>query len=216
MAQYLFKSSPTIAAHCVKGCQRASTVHRHHTIYQGGIALTIEFELCRDARLLGQYYGLRERCFRRELGLPDFDGDEDERDRSGHILIARSGQRCVGGARIAPGAAIDYQLDELGLVADFCCMWERFVVDPAVRSIQLMRQFCAYLIEMSRQFGYHHALVLSSLRNARFYRACHSALGVDFRIHRSVPDCAQGPFQNLEHYLSVSHLVDDALCQVAA
>lgn len=178
--------------------------------------MTIEFELCRDSRLLDQYYSLRERCFRRELCLPDFDGAEDNRDRSGQILIIRSGKRCVGGARIAPSLPIERQLDELGLVAELCCMWERFVVDPAVRTKQLMHRFCAYLIEMSRKSGYHYALVLSSLRNARFYRQCHSALGVGFQIHQSVPDCAQGAFKGLEHYLSVSHLAEGLPGQLAA
>ena len=54
--------------------------------------------------LLEQYYDLREKCFRKELGLPDFDGGEDERDLQGEIVIARQGDRCVGGARIANGS----------------------------------------------------------------------------------------------------------------
>ncbi|MCB1676342.1 MAG: hypothetical protein KDI01_08625 [Halioglobus sp.] len=178
--------------------------------------MSIQFELCHDSQLLSQYYDLRERCFRQELDLPGFDGREEDRDRQGSIVVARSGQRCVGGVRIAPSTALEERLGELGLVPELCCMWERFVFDPAVRVIPLMRQFCAYLVEMSRQFGYHHALVLSSLRNARFYRACHSALGVDFQIHQSVPDCAEGAFEGLEHYLSVSYLADDTFCQAAA
>ena len=178
--------------------------------------MSITFELCRDPRLLQQYYQLREECFRRELGLPDFDGSEDERDRQGQILIARIGDRCVGGARIAPGTVVEKQLDELALAPEACCMWERFVIDPVVRTVQLVRDFCAYLIEASRMFGYAYALVLSSLRNARFYRQCHSALGVGFQIHRSVPDCAQGAFEGLEHYLSVSHLTEGSAARIAA
>ena len=178
--------------------------------------MSIIFELCQDPQLLAQYYRLREQCFRRELGLPDFDGSEDDRDRQGQILIARIDDRCVGGARISPGTTVKNQLDELALAADECCLWERFVIDPVVRTVQLARDFCGYLIEASRLVGYHYALVLSSLRNARFYRQCHSALGVGFQIHRSVPDCAQGAFEGLEHYLSVSHLKDTAALQMAA
>ena len=48
-------------------------------------------------------------------------------------------------------------LRELDLAEDDCCMWERFVVDPAVRTIQLIRDFCAKLIESSRYFGYQYA-----------------------------------------------------------
>jgi hypothetical protein len=173
--------------------------------------MSITFELTQDPQMLEQYYQLRERCFRRELKLPDFDGSEDERDRQGQILIARMGDRCVGGARIAPGMPFNQPLDELAVSVEDCCMWERFVIDPAVRTVQLVRDFCAQLIEVSRLIGYDFALVLSSLRNARFYRQCHSALGVDFQIHRQAPHFAQGAFEGLEHYLSVAHLVRDAV-----
>ena len=85
-------------------------------------------------------------------------------------------------------------------------MWERFAFDPAVRKVQLIRDFCAGLIAASRAAGYRHALVLSSLRNARFYRQCHSALGVEFRIHSHLPNAARESFAGLEHYLSVANL----------
>ena len=50
--------------------------------------MPIEFKLTQDPHLLGQYYALREQCFREELGLPDFDGSEEECDRKGQILLA--------------------------------------------------------------------------------------------------------------------------------
>ena len=97
-----------------------------------------------------------------------------------------------------------------------CCMWERFVFDPAVRSLQLIRDFCVQLIDVSRRMGYQHALVLSSLRNARFYRQCHTAVGVPFQIERHVPHSAQDSFAGLEHYLSVAHLQDNERRRIAA
>lgn len=178
--------------------------------------MSITIELCRDNRLLEQYYDLREKCFRKELDLPDFDGGEDDRDLQGQIVVLRDGDRCIGGARIAAGAPLDEQLRELSVNPRASCMWERFVVDPSVRSLQLIRDFLAHLIEYSRRAGYHYAVVLSSLRNARFYRQCHSALGVDFQIHEPVPDCAKGAFAGLEHYLSVSYLRDSQELKIAA
>jgi hypothetical protein len=178
--------------------------------------MPIEFELCQDPQLLEQYYQLREKCFRQELKITDFDGSEDERDREGQILIARIGDRCVGGARIVPGSPLQYQLDDLEHVMETCCMWERFVFDPAVRTVQLIRDFCAELIDASRRFNYDYALVLSSRRNARFYRQCHSALGVEFNIHRRMPDAAQGVFAGLEHYLSISKLTQATAVKIAA
>ena len=168
--------------------------------------MPIEFKLTREPHLLEQYYALREQCFREELDLPDFDGSEEECDRKGHILLAIQDGRCIGGARISPSVTLKSQVQQLDLTQGACCMWERFVFDPAVRTVQMIRNFCAYLIHYSRKTGYHHAMVLSSLRNARFYRQCHSALGVAFNIHRHVPHSAQGAFAGLEHYLSVAHL----------
>ena len=86
------------------------------------------------------------------------------------------------------------------------CVWERFAVAPDRRSLQLIRDFIAGLIECSRALGYDRALVLRSLRNARFYRQIHNSLGVDFEIRRPVPEISTGAFAGLEHYLSLSRL----------
>ena len=178
--------------------------------------MPIEFELCQDPKLLEQYYQLREKCFRQELKIADFDGSEDDRDRAGQILIARIGDRCVGGARIVPGNPVQYDLDDLAQAMEASCMWERFVIDPAVRTVQLVRDFCAELIYASRASGYEYALVLSSRRNARFYRQCHTALGVEFQIHCQMPAAAQGVFSGLEHYLSISKLKQASAVRIAA
>ena len=169
--------------------------------------MAIEFKVCDDPKLLAQYYALREKCFRQELELPQFDGSEEETDRRSDILLAIDGGRCIAGVRISPSVALQSQVHQLGLKKDVCCMWERFVFEPTVRSVNLIRDFIGFLIEVSRDAGYHHAMVLSSLRNARFYRRCHSALGVGYQIHRHVPHSAHGAFAGLEHYLSVSSLV---------
>ena len=168
--------------------------------------MSIEFKVCTDSRALGQYYSLRERCFRQELGLVGFDGSEDEQDRQSLIFLALKDGYCVGGARISSHITLASQLELLELDQSTCCMWERFVIDPTVRTVYLVREFVAHLIQISRESGYQNAMVLSSLRNARFYRRCHTALGVGFQIHRPVPHCAQGAFAGLEHYLSVAHL----------
>ena len=178
--------------------------------------MSIVYEVSNDPVLLQQYYDLRERCFREELGIHDFDGSEDARDREGVILLAIQDGRCIGGARIAPGLPVHCEHEDFTIDPYTSCMWERFVVDPAVRTIELIREFLVHLIEVSNSLGYHLALILSSLRNARFYRQCHSALGVHFKILRRAPECAQGSFAGLEHYLSVSQLREDRVLRLAA
>lgn len=168
--------------------------------------MSIEFKLSRNTTYLDQYYALRERCYRRELGIAEFDGTEEEQDRQGQILLALRDGECIGGVRIGPYVSWPSQLESLGLEAERCCMWERFVIEPRVRTGHLFRDFCSHLIGYSIELGFRHAMVLSSLRNARFYRRYHSELGVEFRIHRSVPHCAGDCFAGLEHYLSLAYL----------
>ena len=168
--------------------------------------MSITFELSRDPQLLEQYYALLERCFREELALPDFDGSKEQADQYGNILIAHRDGVCIGGARITPSQLPGNEWRNFDLEPETCCAWERFVLDPAIRTVQLSRDFIAHVIEASRVLGYRHALMYSSLINARFYRQCHTALGVGFEIHEAIPDASRGPFSGLEHYLSVSQL----------
>ena len=74
------------------------------------------------------------------------------------------------------------------------------------RSVHFSRDFLAHMIDICHKLDYKHAVVVSSLRNARFYRLCHTALGIPFEIVRSAPEFAEGAFAGLEHYLSVSRL----------
>ena len=168
--------------------------------------MSIQFEICRDTRLLNQYYQLREECFRNELGIPDFDGSEEYQDRRGQIVVAIKDGNCIGGVRISSHLNVHEQLHELNLQPHRCCIWERFVVSPTARSMQMVYSFIAHAIEASYLAGYQYAVMVSSMKNARLYRHCHSQLGIDFEIHHEVPDCAKGAFEGLEHYLSVSHV----------
>lgn len=178
--------------------------------------MSVHFHVCREEELLAQYYDLRERCFRDDLGLAGFDGSEEERDRQGTILVAVENGRCIAGVRISPTVTLRSQVQQLGLSRERCCMWERFVFDPASRTVSLIREFIAFLIATSRHHGFDHAMILSSQKNARFYRRCHTALGVGYAIHRPVPHCAEGKFAGLEHYLSVSYLAGGVTRPLAA
>jgi predicted GNAT family N-acyltransferase len=166
----------------------------------------IKYEVTRDPELLRQYYELRERCFREDLGIEDFDGSEDEKDKQAHILIAHKNGRCVGGVRISLELPTEESISDLSVDMRASCSWERFVFHPDERSTRFSREFLANLIDVCHALDFKHAFVLSSLRNARFYRLFHTALGIPFEILKAAPEFAQGKFTGLEHYLSVSHL----------
>ena len=168
--------------------------------------MSLAFEITQNPEVLEQYYHLREQCYRSDLGLTDFDGSEDAEDRCSQIMVALADDYVVGGVRISARITLPSQVDQLGLNREMCCMWERFAIAPVMRTLGVFREFSNQLVNTSRNNGYQNAMVLSSLPNARFYRRCHSALGVKFQIHRPVPHLAQGAFSGLEHYLSVAHL----------
>lgn len=60
----------------------------------------VVFEFTNDPALLHQYYRLRVDMYRHVHGVVGFNYEPDEYDRMSHILIARVGKLCIGGARI--------------------------------------------------------------------------------------------------------------------
>jgi len=180
-------------------------------------------EITRDPDLLGQYYRIREASFRRDLGLPDFDGSEDERDRSSHILVARYGGRCIGGTRISgrhPGQTLPLPMEEQGLDlhASFpqlrlwenaYCQWSRYVVDPEFRTTAVLRQFSNAGIDASRALGYVCNFVVAGMARARLYKRLYSILGYRCEILPGIRIPPEPGFQGLPHLLSVAFLDPD-------
>jgi len=60
----------------------------------------LTFEFTRDPGLLHQYYRVRADEYNAVYGTLDYPKDETECDRSGHIMVVRRGNFCVGGARL--------------------------------------------------------------------------------------------------------------------
>ena len=178
--------------------------------------MSVTFGLTRNPALLEQYYQLREQCYRQELNLRDFSGAEESDDLKGHIFIASQNGRCLGGARIIAArdslaaqkitSPITSPIGDLLLRAGTPCLWERLVISPEARNNQLHGQFCAHLINTSWALDFDAALLVSSRRNARLYRRCHSRWGVPFEIFRDLDVNPQGDFSALEHVLSVSYV----------
>ena len=172
--------------------------------------MKIHFELSPDPKLLEQYYDLRGRCYRDELKLAGFDGGEEPRDRHSHILIAHRNRKCLGGIRITRVIHIVDKLPTLPVPLDRCCVWERGALHPEYRSPDLALGFCENLLDASRELGFVHAAALSSLRNARFYRKCHSILGVECCIQQKLKRPPDLGFAGLEHYISITNLQPEA------
>ena len=90
--------------------------------------------------------------------------------------------RCIAGVRISPSISLLSQVQQLGLDRDRCCMWERFVFDPARRNGFIAR--CRTAGPEARAVC-HRAVVLSSGLELR-YRFSQSLLDDWRRIDNAI------------------------------
>ncbi|MFT5721384.1 MAG: hypothetical protein ACI9W6_001698 [Motiliproteus sp.] len=186
--------------------------------------MPITFELTEDPQLLAQYYSIREVSFRECLGLDGFDGSEDADDIHGDIIIARVGDRCVGGARIngtgpgrsrrlpletdafVMGEVIGEIMPRLTLDNSPYCQWTRLCLAPDYRIGEILRGLVQAVIVHSAELGYRYAFNVAGMSRARLYKRLHAVLGYRYEICDQVLVPAEEGFRHLEHLLSITHL----------
>jgi len=178
------------------------------------------FEITTDPKLLAQYYQLRTNSFRKVLGLPDFSGKEEELDRSSDILIARIGDKCLGGVRICgvdkkdlipleySTTQLTNQLPSLSLDRFGYCQWMRLTLCPEmdIANADLQKQFCLALTRFSASLGYRYGFCISSKVHHRFYKRLFRQYGYDYWNCEDVEIEKEGDFDDLEHLLCVTDM----------
>ena len=174
----------------------------------------------RDPDLLDDYYELRQRCFRRELGVVDFDGSEDSWDRCSDILIAQSNGRCVGGARItvssaehrrrlpveAKGMMLCDRLPTLQLAERSYAQVTRLAVSEKERSQDMLRALGSAIMDHAIAQGCDYLFGISGMARSRIYRRIFRARGFEYTIHTGVPVAVSAAFRRLPHYLGSGDL----------
>lgn len=179
------------------------------------------FVVTQDTVLLEKYYRLREACFRKELGIPGFDGGEDDYDRAGTVLLAVGrGRRVLAGARIygnhpGQGRCLPMENRRFRLRNHFptlelnrrpYCHWGRLVIDPEVRGKVFPRRFLGRLLDCSAAHGYHYAFIITDRYRSRYYRQLHRSLGYDYHICKTEVPSGDRGFGGLEHLVSYAVL----------
>lgn len=79
----------------------------------------VTYEFTKNQDQLNEYYSIREQCYKSAWGLKTFSGEEDKHDRNGHLLIAKTGNRVIGGARLVlkyPEAPYLLPMEEDGFI----------------------------------------------------------------------------------------------------
>lgn len=180
--------------------------------------MAVRFELSSDPALLSQYYRIRERCFRRELVLPEFDGSAECYDVPGQILIIREGDRCLGGARFngyddpqglpleSDGFDLLHSCQDLMQPHERICQWSRLAIAPEYRQRIDGLAFCRTLVTVGRDLGYHYAFYVTGHTRARLFRQLYVKLGFSFDVLNHVELPVEPGFENLPHLLTMLHL----------
>ena len=185
----------------------------------------IHFELTKNPQYLNDYYTIREACFRTDLLLSTFDGSEDQYDKEGYILIARDGDRCIGGARIngcSPNAVTHLPIEndnfivkdlfpDLSLEEHAYCQWTRLALLPEYRTMEAVRNLCLSLPKASAELGFKYAFNVAGSARARLYRRILALDGIDYKICNHVKIPAEPGFNDLEHLLSIAILDENPL-----
>lgn len=180
----------------------------------------VEYEFTRDPGLLHQYYLLREQMFINVWGLHHFVGREDQFDKLAHILIAKLGNLCIGGARILvkfPNASqrlplenddfnLEQLLPELNLREKRYGEFSRLALLPEFRGGKYTRQMYRHLNSKALECKLDYVFALAPLSQARSYRSSYRAMGFDYVIREdlAVPDREE--FEGIRMCLSMLNL----------
>jgi len=182
--------------------------------------MQLSFELTNHPLLLKNYYRIRESCFRKDLGLVDFNGEEDVFDRNGLTLVIKDGHHCIGGLRLTgnkehgPGF-LPVEQDGFSLKA-VChdllsgdvnyCQWSRLVITPEYRNKVDLAKLVEVLVEIAGSLGYNYAFFVSGKTQARFYKRYHQKVGYSYDVLDGIQLPVEAGFEGLPHVIAVSRV----------
>jgi hypothetical protein len=182
--------------------------------------MQLSFELTSHPLLLKNYYRIRESCFRKDLGLVEFNGGEDIFDRNGLTLVIKDGHHCVGGLRLTGnkehgpgflpveqgGFSLKASCHEL-LAGDVnYCQWSRLVIAPEYRNKVDLVMLVDKMIGIAGSLGYSYAFFVSGKTQARFYKRYHNKVGYSYDVLDDIQLPVEPGFEGLPHVIAVSRV----------
>ncbi len=184
----------------------------------------VTFEITNNADFLNQYFELREKTFKRVLGLSNFNGSGELCDDKSDIFIARIGQRVIGGVRIFGCSAeqrlpmelntecLSKQLPALSLDNQGYCQWMRLTLtqETDIPFKELHRDFFLALANATYDLGYRYGFCVSSKIHQRLYKQVFAKIGYLHSRCTGVSVGSEDDFDDLEHVLYVTDLKSSA------
>lgn len=168
-------------------------------------------ECSTDMQYLTQYYYIREYAYRTDLRVKMFSGDEDEIDRRSHLLIARKGHFCLGGARLTistvdkpeklPVERGDFNVLEQvpRLKGTNYCELGRTAILPQYRDSAALHHLFKLALDIAQQHGCQYMVGASPPAVARLFHRTYRHLGYEAQYlkHVAVPMGAENSHLNL-------------------
>ena len=157
----------------------------------------------KDAKLLSQYYQLREKCFKEDTGWNEYRGSEVEADVKGKVFVATNKDgKVIAGMRFLVSGWLDYTTNEkpesgltmkevfkknnLNSEAKFSEL-SAVVVDKDHRNRTLMKKMFSCLIEESIKENCEYIVGVGLLVACRDHRIAFGSLGYKLDIITSFP-----------------------------
>lgn len=190
----------------------------------------VTYEFTRDLGLLHQYYQLREQMFISVWGLKHFYGGKDKYDDISDILIARSGNLCVGGGRLtysSPKNPIDTPIEygdfrlqklfpELDLGSKIYAECTRLALLPEYRtkeiSFEIYRRIVQYHLRIKASYGFW----VAPLPLARTYRQNCINLGFPCKIRLDIEIPDKEDYQGIKMCIGVMDFTSALSAQIPA
>lgn len=158
----------------------------------------ITLEFTKDQNLLEQYYNLREQSYRLEWGFSQYRGLEVEHDRKSNILIARFGNKVVGGARLAFSNKQILSNEDIGsgftyfnaaksvgidiIPDDVYTEVSALVIDKNFRANKLLPHFLHKMVKLSQKLGARFMCGTSDMSCNRIYSVTLKKIGYQSKI----------------------------------
>jgi len=188
----------------------------------------VVFEITKDADLLEQYFALREKTFKRVLGLSQFDGAGEQSDHTNDIFIARIDNIVIGGVRIVgctPQQSLpleygyhhlDQQLPQLHLKECGYCQWMRLTLtrETQIPAKKLHADFFLALAIATNELGYRYGICVSSKLHQRLYKQTFARIGYRHSAYTNIMVENEDEFNDLEHLLCVTDVAQSYKSQL--
>lgn len=164
-----------------------------------------EFEVfcTTDKDLLEQYYKLRHDSYRNDHGWVEYDGSENDFDRHGHIIVAVSNNKVIGGIRLMFSNEYKYlsneipgtQFEYVKFIRKYDERWEdlvlaeisALVVHKDYRDNVVVRELIDKVLHMSDDNSCHYVFAVATVVSCRNYRMNARSSGYDSEIVMSYP-----------------------------